>query len=84
MADYGDGKWHAATLAQFVGQLVDEGAGCIISRQISVTPHKDNQISIKWEVVAVAEGQVKKAIKQYKCESIHKTLIALLNAGLIS
>lgn len=84
MADYGDGNRHAATLGQFVGQIVDGGAGCVIYRQVSVTPHQDNQISIKWEVIAVAEGQVKKAIEQYKCETIHKTLVALLNAGLTS
>ena len=82
MADYGNGNWHAATLGQFVGQLVDEGAGCVVFRQVSVTPHEGNQISIKWEVVAVAKGQVKKAIKRYKCETIHKTLVALLNADL--
>lgn len=84
MADYGDGNYHAATLGQFIGQLVDEGAGCVVYRQVSVTPHADNQISIAREVITVAEGQVKKAIRRFNCESTHKTLVALLNAGLAS
>lgn len=82
MASYGDGKWHAATLGQFIGQLVDEADTAVIFRQVSVTPHGDNKESTQWQVYLVAEGHMSSYLA--RCESVHKTLCALMDAGLVT
>lgn len=82
MASYGDGNWHASTLGQFIGQLVDEADTAVIFRQVSVTPHEDNKESTEWQVYLVAEGHLSNYLP--RCKSIHKTLTALLNAELTS
>jgi hypothetical protein len=83
MADYGDGNWHAATLGQFVGQLVDHGDTAVIFRQMSVTPHEGNQESTRWEVILVADGHLRKNYLP-RCQSVHKTLQAFLDANMVS
>jgi hypothetical protein len=80
MANYGDGNWHAATLGQFIGQLVDEGDTAVVFKLDAVTPHETNVQSNHYQVILVADGHLSNYLP--RCVSIHKTLRALLDAGL--
>ena len=84
MANYADGKWHAATLGQFIGQMVDSGDDAVVFKLAAETePNELNCVSQRWDVVLVARGDVTETITEYGCESIHKSLAALIQAGIV-
>lgn len=86
MADHTNGKWHAATLGQFIGQLVDEGGDAVIFRLVSEYGYGpvEGYVTRRWEIVVPAKGTVKGEIALCNCESVHKTLAALIKAGIVA
>ena len=83
MADYRDGNWHAATLGQFVGQLIDAGTDvAVVFRVVKDSePDETGAFTRLLEVKVVPNGQVLQSLEG--CETIHKTLAALIQAGIV-
>ena len=87
MADYTNGNWHAATLGQFVGQMVDEGGDAVIFRLVDEyepATAPEGYVTRRWEIIVPAKGEVEAEIALCNCESIHKTLAAFIEAGIVS
>ena len=83
-ARYDDGNWYAVTLGHFIGLLVDAGQDPAVQFRVvkDTEPDKNGKFLRKIELVLLPDGYVLEGVKEsYR---IHKTLKALLEAGLIS
>ena len=82
--DITDGNWHAATLGEFVGLLVDLGSTAATTFRVveDSEPDANGKFVRTMEVVLWPDGSVGDAI--LGCHSIHKLLRAFLEAGIIT
>lgn len=80
--DYADGAWYASTLGHFIGLLVDSGNDPVVCFQISDEEADDEGKFVRnISLFLVPNGYVTDGIS--RCRGIHKTLRALLDAGII-
>ena len=82
---YDDGQIYAVTLGHFVGLLVDAGQDpAVIFRVIEDGPSDKNGAFVrKIELIMVPNGHVEQEIVRQRADRIHKTLKALLDAGVV-
>jgi hypothetical protein len=80
---YDDGQWYAVTLGHFIGLLVDAGqdpAVCFrVAKDFEVDA--DGKFVRKIEMYLLPNGHIAQYAKS--CKGIHKTLAALIEAGLV-
>ena len=83
MTDFADGNWHACTLGHFIGLLVDAGHDPAVKFRVvhDTRPDEKGKFIRTIEVVLVPDGYVGEAISN--CHTVHKTLAALLEAGVV-
>ena len=84
MTDYTNGNWHAMTLGEFVSLLIDAGPNDVatIMRVVEDSPvNEGNQFIRTIEVDIIPNGLVKNQIFLRRPESMHKVLVALIEAG---
>ena len=82
---YDDGQTYAVTLGHFIGLLVDAGHDpAVIFRVVVDGPSDESSCFVrKLEVLMVPDGHVEKEIVRQRTDRIHKTLKALLEAGVV-
>lgn len=80
---YDDGNWYASTLGHFVGLLIDAGQDpAVCFRVVKDSESDDDGKFIRHiEVLMLPDGYVSEGI--LGCRGVHKTLTALLEAGVI-
>ena len=85
LCSYDDGQTYAVTLGHFVGLLIDAGQDpAVIFRVVMDGPHDENGCFVrKLEVLMVPDGHVESEIVRQRTDRIHKTLKALLEAGVV-
>lgn len=83
MSDYTDGSWYAATLGEFIAILVDSGRDVAVTFHIveDTEPDEEGNFERAYELVLHPNGYVADAIQG--CRGVHKTLRALLEAGVV-
>jgi hypothetical protein len=82
---YDDGQQYAATLGHFISLLVDSGPDpAVIFRVVKDGPYDEKgNFTRRIEVVLIPDGHVKEEIERRGVERIHKTLKALIEAGIV-
>lgn len=84
MSDYTNGKWHAATLGQFIAMLVDSGKDEAVLFQIMDSPPEDlGEFIRQMHIILLPQGQVVDWITAVKPESVENSLVELINAGVV-
>ena len=85
MASYDDGQIYAVTLGHFIGLLVDAGYDpAVIFRVVhDGLPDENGCFVRKIEMLMVPDGHVESEIVRQRTDRIHKTLKALLEAGVV-
>jgi len=79
---YADGRLYATTLGQFIALIVDGGPDPMVKfRVIEDTQPIDGSFARRLEITLVPDGLVKEYLGD--CVAIHKTLQAMLDAGLV-
>ena len=80
---YDDGNWYASTLGHFIGLLVDAGQDPAVCFRVAADsdPDDDGQFIRHIEVLMLPDGYVGEGI--LGCHGVHKTLKALLEAGVV-
>ena len=80
---YDDGNWYASTLGHFISLLVDAGQDPAVCFRVSEDsePDSDGKFIRRLEVLMLPDGYVAEGI--LGCRGVHKTLEALLEAGVV-
>ena len=80
---YDDGNWYASTLGHFIGLLVDAGQDPAVCFRVVADsePGRDGQFIRRIDLIILPDGCV--GDYTLKCHGVHKTLKALLEAGVI-
>ena len=80
---YNDGNWYASTLGHFIGLLVDAGQDPAVSFRVVADsePDQDGQFIRRIDLIMLPDGYV--GDYALNCHGVHKTLQALLDAGVI-
>ena len=80
---YDDGNWYAVTLGFFIGLLVDAGQDpAVMFRVVDDSPPDEKGTFVRTlKVIMLPDGYVAEGAR--KCKGIHKTLIALLEKGIV-
>jgi len=83
--DYTDGEWIGATLGHFIGLLVDVGTDPAVIFRVAKDSEADEsgQFIRDIEVMVLPNGYVVPALKKLGVERVHKTLAALIEAGIV-
>ena len=82
---YDDGKWTAMTMGHLLSLLVDAGQDpAVIMRVIEDTPVSDTKFVRKIEIIMIPNGSIIDILVENNVDRIHKTLLALLENGVIS
>ena len=84
MGKYDDGKWHASTTGHFIGLLVDVGDDPAVTFRVvgKERPGEGYEIIQRLEVVMIPNGYVESVIRDTGAD-VHKTLVALIERGLV-
>ena len=85
ICSYDDGQRYAVTLGHFIGLLVDAGLDpAVIFRVIEDGPSDENGGFVRLlEVTMVPNGHMEKEMVRLRVDRIHKTLKALMDAGVV-
>ena len=84
MSTYDDGNWHASTLGQFIGLLVDAGDPAVVFRAVGGMSEDENGLYMSQiTFVLIPDGHVCDAIREQGAD-VHKTLAALIEGGAVS
>ena len=80
---YDDGKCYATTLGHFIGLLVDAGQDPAVCFRVVADsqPDEEGKFVRRIEVLMLPDGYVTEAVSE--CHGVHKTLRALLEAGVV-
>ena len=80
---YDDGNWYASTLGHFIGLMVDAGQDAAVCFRVVEDSELDGdgQFIRRVEVLMLPNGYVADGI--LGCRGVHKTLVALLEAGVV-
>ena len=83
LSGYDDGNWYAVTLGTFIGLLVDAGQDPAVRFRVVEDGKADEngQFVRHIEFDLLPDGYVKEAVK--KSYAVHKTLLALISAGVV-
>ena len=83
-AKYDDGNWYAVTLGHFIGLLVDAGQDPAVRFRVveDTKPDENGKFLRRIEFVLLPDGYVTDGAK--RSSRVHKTLKALLEAGVIT
>jgi len=82
MNNFDDGKYYAATLGQFVGLLVDGRDVAVRFRVVKDGEHDaQGRFTRLVECMLIPDGHVMDTIEDN--DNVHKTLLALLEAGVV-
>jgi hypothetical protein len=78
---YDDGHWYASTLGHFIGLLVDAGQDSAVCFRVVADSEsgQDGQFIRRIDLIVLPDGYVGHYALQ--CHGVHKTLKALLDAG---
>lgn len=84
-AFWDDGEWHAGTLGHFIGLLIDSGIDRAVTYKVIEDGQvgNDGQFIRHLEIVMLPNGCVKDQLNKMQCHSVHKTLMALLESGVV-
>jgi len=80
-----DGEWYGATMGHFIGLLVDVGLDpAVMFRVVEDSEPDDNGKFIRrLEVIMFPNGYVVDGLKAQNVDRAHKTLVALIEAGIV-
>jgi hypothetical protein len=88
--DFTDGNWHATTIGQFVGLLVDSNDVAVIYRVSHDTPKDENGLFVRhMEIMLVPQGRVMETWEKMfdnpdvELVSTHKYLAEFVRGGLL-
>lgn len=81
--NYNDGKWYASTLGHFVGLLIDAGQDPAVCFRVvgDSEPDSKGKFTRAIRLLMLPDGYVSEGIQG--CHGVHKTLTALLEAGVV-
>ena len=84
--EYDNGEWHAATLGHFVSLLIDAGADpAVLFRVTGDGPSDESGNFIRHlEIVMLPEEHIIEQCRAYGITHTHKTLAALIEAGVVT
>jgi len=85
IVDCTDGEWTGATLGFFISLLVDAGDDPAVIFRVAKDSEADEsgQFIRDIEVMVLPNGYVGAALEKMGVERVHKTLAALIEAGIV-
>jgi len=85
IVDCTDGEWIGSTLGFFISLLVDAGDDPAVIFRVAKDSEADSdgRFVRDIEVLVLPNGYVRSALKKLSVERVHKTLVRLIEAGIV-